>query len=124
MWTKFNMEAEEFNFATDSVTSAYYILRPENIESCFYLHRKTGMNEYLWMAKVMIEDLIKNCKTETAFASIRNVATLEKLNSMESFFFAETLKYAYLIFAPESVVDLNKIVFITEAHPFKIQKKK
>lgn len=124
MWTKFNMEPEEFNFANDSVTSASYILRPENIESCFYLYRKTGMNEYLWMAKVMIEDIIKNCKTEIAFASIKNVATLEKHNSMESFFFAETLKYAFLIFAPESVADLDKIVFNTEAHPFKIERKK
>jgi hypothetical protein len=41
---------------------------------------------------------------------------------MESFFFAETLKYAYLIFAPESALDLKKIVFTTEAHPLKIAK--
>ncbi len=124
MWTKFSMEPEEFNFANDSIISASYILRPENIESCFYLFRSTGMVEYLWMAKVMIEDILRHCKTETAFASIKNVSTLEKHNSLESFFFAETLKYAYLIFAPESAVDLSKVVFNTEAHPFKIEKKK
>ena len=124
MWTKFNMEPEEFNFSNDSITNASYILRPENIESCFYLYRKTRMAEYLWMAKVIIEDIIRNCKTETAFASIKNVSTLEKHNSMESFFFAETLKYAYLIFAPDSAADLDKLVFNTEAHPFKIDSKK
>lgn len=124
MWTRFNMEPEEFDFRKDSITSSYYILRPENIESCFYLYRTTEMLEYLWMAKVMIDDILKNCKTETAFASIKDVRTLEKHNSMESFFFAETLKYAYLVFAPNSAADLDKIVFNTEAHPFKIERKK
>jgi hypothetical protein len=120
MWTKFGMEPEEFNFKTDSISSAYYILRPENIESCFYLYRLTKDGKYLWMGKRMIQDIIKNCKTEEAFASIKNVRTNEKLNSMQSFFFAETLKYAYLLFAPDADFDLNKAVFNTEAHPFKI----
>ncbi|MGZ3974300.1 MAG: glycoside hydrolase family 47 protein [Flavisolibacter sp.] len=39
---------------------------------------------------------------------------------MQSFFFAETLKYAYLVFAPESALDLGKVVLNTEAHPLKI----
>ena len=119
MWTKFNMEPEEFNYKTDSVTSAYYILRPENLESCFYLYRLTGQLEYLWMAKVMTDDILNHCKTEAGFTSIKNVKTYEQSNSMESFFFAETLKYAYLVFAPSSAADLDKIVFTTEAHPFK-----
>jgi len=38
---------------------------------------------------------------------------------MESFYLAETLKYLYLIFAPEETFDLQKCVFNTEAHPFK-----
>ncbi len=119
MWTKFNMEPEEFNYKTDSVTSAYYILRPENLESCFYLYRLTGQYDYLWMAKVMTEDILNHCKTDAGFASIKNVKTYEQTNSMESFFFGETLKYAYLVFAPAEAADLDKIVFTTEAHPFK-----
>jgi hypothetical protein len=51
------------------------------------------------------------------------VLTFEKTNSMESFFFGETLKYAYLIFAPEATLDFKKVVLTTEAHPFKIEKK-
>lgn len=43
----------------------------------------------------------------------------EKMDSMESFYLAETLKYLYLIFAPEETFDLQKCVFNTEAHPFK-----
>lgn len=121
MWTHFNMEPEEFNYKTDSITSSYYILRPENLESCFYLYRLSHKNEYLWMAKKMVEDILDHCRTETGFASLKNVRTYEQANSMESFFFAETLKYAYLVFAPASAADLHKIVFTTEAHPFKIE---
>ncbi|MEO8769854.1 MAG: glycoside hydrolase family 47 protein [Ferruginibacter sp.] len=123
MWVRFNMEPEEYNYKTDSVSSAYYILRPENIESCFYLSRATEHAEYLWMAKTMTDNIIEHCKTETAFSALKDVRTFEKANSMESFFFAETLKYAYLVFAPASTVDLGKVVFNTEAHPFKIETK-
>jgi len=120
MWTHFNMEPEEFNFKTNSILSPYYILRPENLESCFYLYRFTNDEQYLWMAKRMVDDIITHCQTEAGFASLRNVKTYDKTNSMQSFFFAETLKYAYLIFAPPEVLDLDKFVFNTEAHPLKI----
>jgi len=123
MWTRFNIEPEEFNFMADTITSAYYILRPENLESAFYMYRLTGELKYLWQGKVMVDDIIRHCKTDEAFASLKNVQTFERSNSMESFFFGETLKYAYLIFAPESTLDLTKVVMTTEAHPFKIQKK-
>jgi hypothetical protein len=40
---------------------------------------------------------------------------------MESFFFAETMKYLYLLFDPDTPIDLlNKHVFNTEAHPVRI----
>jgi hypothetical protein len=120
MWTQFNMEPEEFDFKTNKIHSAYYILRPENLESCFYLHRTTHDDAYLWMGKRMVDDIVAHCKNDVGYASLKNVQTYEKTNSMQSFFFAETLKYAYLIFAPESALDLNKIVLNTEAHPFRI----
>jgi len=120
MWTKFNMEPEEFDFRTNKVLSAYYILRPENLESCFYLYRFTKDDHYLWMGKRMVDDIVEHCRNDVGYASLKNVLTYEKANSMQSFFFAETLKYAYLIFAPENTLDFQKAVFNTEAHPFKI----
>jgi hypothetical protein len=122
MWTNFNMEPEEFDFKTNKILSAYYILRPENLESCFYLYRYTKDDQYLWMGKTMVDDIIEHCKADVGFASLKNVETFEKTNSMQSFFFAETLKYAYLLFAPDDALNLKKIVFNTEAHPFKIMK--
>lgn len=122
MWTKYNIEPEEFNFKTGEVTSAYYVLRPENLESCFYLYRFTKDDVYLRMGKRMVDDILEHCKSDAGFASLKNVQTFEKANSMQSFFFAETLKYAYLLFAPVTQLDLNKVVFNTEAHPLTIRR--
>src|SRR5574338_1724855 len=119
MWTHFGIEPEEIDYINFEVKSPYYILRPENIESAFYLYRKTKNPKYLEMGKTFFDSIIKYCKIDEGFASIKNVKNKEKLDSMQSFFLAETLKYLYLIFAPEETLDLNKIVFNTEAHPLK-----
>ena len=119
MWTHFNLEPEEFNFRNDSVLYPEYPLRPENIESCFYLYRVTKNDEYLRMGELMIGDILEKCRTEAGYAAMKDVRKLTLTDSMESFFFAETLKYAFLLFAPESILDLSKVVFNTEAHPLK-----
>ena len=64
MWTRFNIEPEEFNFIADTIISAYYILRPENLESAFYMYRLTGELKYLWQGKVMVESIIDHCKND------------------------------------------------------------
>jgi ER degradation enhancer, mannosidase alpha-like 2 len=120
LWTKYGIEPEQFNFKADSIIWGNYVLRPENLESCFYLYRKTGKKQYLQMGQAMVNSLLKHCKTEAGFAQIKDVRTMVQEDSMESFFFAETLKYAYLLFAPAEKFDLSKWVFNTEAHPFKI----
>lgn len=122
MWTTFGIEPELFDFKKDSLLYASYVLRPENLESCFYLYRLTGDDTYLWMGKRMVDDIVTHCKTDAGFASLKSVLTKEKSNGMESFLFGETFKYAYLLFAPRKAIDLDKVVLTTEAHPFKIEK--
>lgn len=120
MWTRFNMEPEEFDFRKDSITHPGYPLRPENIESCFYLYRATGNTMYQVMGKCMVQDIIKNTRTDAGFAAVKDVRTLELSDSMESFFFAETLKYAWLLFQQKDQgYDLREGVFNTEAHFFR-----
>jgi len=121
MWTAFGIEPEEFDFRKDRITDPSYPLRPENLESCFYLYRTTHDQKYLSMGRRMVTDILEKCRTDAGYAAMKDVRTLELEDSMESFFFAETLKYAYLLFAPESAIDLNKVVFSTEAHPFLIR---
>jgi mannosidase alpha-like ER degradation enhancer 2 len=62
---------------------------------------------------------VRYCRTDTGYAALRNVETKEKTDRMESFFLAETLKYLYLLFAPPETLDLDKVVFNTEAHPIR-----
>ena len=38
---------------------------------------------------------------------------------MESFFLAETMKYLYLIQAPDATMPLDEVVLNTEAHPLR-----
>jgi len=57
------------------------------------------------------------CRTDVGYAALADVRSKKKTDSMESFFFAETLKYLYLLYAPESTLDFDTIVFNTEAHP-------
>ncbi|MEW6194332.1 MAG: GH92 family glycosyl hydrolase [Bacteroidota bacterium] len=119
MWTHFGIEPEEMNYETFEVNYADYVLRPEIIESAFYLYRYTKNPKYLGMGKTFYEGLVKYCKLDEGYASLKSVLSKKKRDPMESFFFAETLKYLYLIFAPEETLDLSKYVFSTEAHPIK-----
>jgi hypothetical protein len=71
------------------------------------------------MGIMYYNSLVKYCRTDDAYAALDNVQTKAKADSMESFFFAETMKYLYLLFAPESTLEFDKVIFNTEAHPLK-----
>lgn len=119
MWTLFGIEPEELDYAKMKIAFDGYALRPENIESAFYLYRFTGDPHYLEMGRTFFDGLVKYCRTDVGYAALRNVETKAKADSMESFFLAETLKYLYLLFAPRDTLDLTKFVFNTEAHPLR-----
>ena len=101
------------------MTSPGYPLRPEIIESAYYLWTLTGDPQYRRMGERFYKDLVRSCRTPDGFAHLKNVVTKEKADAMESFFFAETLKYLYLLFAEKSTLDLTRVVLNTEAHPLR-----
>jgi mannosidase alpha-like ER degradation enhancer 2 len=119
MWTTFGIEPEELDYSKMKIAYNGYALRPEIIESAYYLHHFTNDSRYLDMGHTFFDSLVKYCRTETAYCALRNVETKEKSDRMESFFLAETLKYLYLLFAPPETLDLTKFVFNTEAHPIR-----
>jgi mannosidase alpha-like ER degradation enhancer 2 len=119
MWQVHGIEPEEINYTTMKVTDAGYPLRPEIVESAYYLYHYTKDPKYRAMGKTMFDDLVKYCRTDDAYAGLKSVVTKEKTDYMHSFLFAETLKYFYLLFAPEKTLDFNKVVFNTEAHPIR-----
>jgi mannosidase alpha-like ER degradation enhancer 2 len=69
------------------------------------------------MGRAMFAAIVRHCRTETGYAALASVLTMEQADQMESFFLAETLKYAYLLFAPDGVLPYGSVVFNTEAHP-------
>ncbi|KAK1251688.1 hypothetical protein MKX07_007167, partial [Trichoderma sp. CBMAI-0711] len=103
------------------IQSRQYILRPEAIESVWYMYRITG--DPIWMEKgwKMFEATIRATRTEIANSAIDDVNSEEPglKDEMESFWLAETLKYYYLLFSEPSVISLDEWVLNTEAHPFK-----
>jgi mannosidase alpha-like ER degradation enhancer 2 len=119
MWNLAGIEPELLDYRTMTITDARYPLRPEIIESAYYLHRATGDPRYLEMGRVFFESLVGRCRTDAGYTVLANVATGEKGDLMPSYFLAETLKYLYLLFAPPETLDLEKVVFNTEAHPLR-----
>src|SRR5215213_7127805 len=119
MWRANGIEPEVFDYKTRKVEYASYPLRPEIVESTYYLYQYTKDPKYLAMGKEMFEDFVKYCRTDDAYAGLKSVVTKEKADYMHSFLFAETFKYFYLLFAPEKTVDFRKVVFNTEAHPIR-----
>ncbi|POS68658.1 glycosyl hydrolase family 47 [Diaporthe helianthi] len=110
--------AKGFRHARD----ARYILRPEAIESIFYLFRITGREELRETAWKMFQSVVKATETGLAYSAIKDVRAkgeTEKEDFMESFWTAETLKYFYLIFSPPDLISLDEWVLNTEAHPFR-----
>ncbi|RCI11309.1 hypothetical protein L249_7593 [Ophiocordyceps polyrhachis-furcata BCC 54312] len=107
-----------------SVDSASYILRPEAIESVWYMYRITG--DPTWMEKGwrMFESTVRATRTSIANSAVDDVLLSEPnpKDEMESFWIAETLKYYYLLFSEPDVISLDDWVLNTEAHPFKLSR--
>ena len=108
-----------------SVDDTRYGLRPEAIESVFVLYRITGDKKLLDKAWMMFESIVKHTSTEIGAAALKDCVNPDydsKTDRMESYWFAETLKYFYLIFSEPDVVSLDEFVLNTEAHPFRYRK--
>lgn len=101
----------------------HYLLRPETVESLFVLYHLTGDPVYREWGWEIFQAIEKHCRVKGGYGGIRDVRKPNPLteDKMESFFLAETIKYLYLLFDPDTPIDLlNKHVFNTEAHPMRI----
>ncbi|KAK4503868.1 hypothetical protein PRZ48_004783 [Zasmidium cellare] len=136
-WAWFNSSGQAYNPASENDAAALksaskrgfwiparvenWFSRPEPIESIWYAHRITGdprWAEYNWEIFKAINETSRN---RLAFAAVNNVDMPgggSMSDALDSFFFAEVLKYLYLTFTEPDVIDLSEWVFNTEAHPF------
>ncbi|XP_051893016.1 endoplasmic reticulum mannosyl-oligosaccharide 1,2-alpha-mannosidase-like isoform X2 [Pristis pectinata] len=97
------------------------LLRPETVESLFYMYRFTRDKKYQDWGWEIFQNFNKYTRVDTGgYTSINNVRSSENpepRDKMESFFLGETLKYFFLLFSDEfNLISLDKYIFNTEAH--------
>ena len=107
-----------YDYAADSIVNPYHQLNPEVLESAYYLYGATGDEAYRRWGHAYYDRLIDATRTDVAHAHLADVRTGEQDDEMATFFIAETLKYAYLLFGGAPEVSPATHVFTTEAHPF------
>ncbi|EFP05057.1 hypothetical protein CRE_03272 [Caenorhabditis remanei] len=112
---KFLPEAFTHDF---QVHWAEHPIRPEFVESTYFLYRATKDPHYLLVAKQIMDSINKYVKVPCGFAALKDIRTMVKEDQMESFVLSETFKYLYMIFTdPEDLVfDPDHYVLTTEAH--------
>lgn len=118
-WDFLNTKSLTLNTGEDEpVSLEWYPLRPEFIESTYYLYQATKDPLYLRIGEKILESFQKDFKVECGFAGYHDIRNDSKQNRMESFVLSETLMYLYLLFDEDNALnsDLNSI-FSTEGHP-------
>ncbi|GAU94660.1 hypothetical protein RvY_06391-2 [Ramazzottius varieornatus] len=93
-------------------------LRPEYIESAYFLYTATKDSFYLNVGKELVSSLEQYSRVACGYAALKDTGSGLHDDRMDSFFLAETLKYLYLLFSEPAdlLVDLHDYVFTTEAH--------
>jgi mannosidase alpha-like ER degradation enhancer 2 len=119
MWNLYGIEPEILDYKTMHVIAGSYRLRPEIVESAYYLYHYTGNSAYRQMGEKMFDDFVKYCRTEAGYAALADVISKKQLDEMESFVLAETFKYFYLLFVSPETLEFDNVIFNTEAHPLR-----
>ncbi|MGE5278318.1 MAG: glycoside hydrolase family 47 protein [Acidobacteriota bacterium] len=119
MWMLDGIEPELLDYRAMRVLEPAYALRPEIAESAYCLRRLTKDPRYLEMGRALFEGLLRHCRVDAGYTVLSDVAAKKKGDLMPSYFLAETLKYLYLLFAPDAALDFDRVVFNTEAHPLR-----
>lgn len=123
----------------------FFALRPETVESLFYMYRFTNDTKYRDWGWEIFENIQKYCRNANGYAGLRDITDVnsQQDDKQQSWFLAETLKvrrqrswellshthvflsrlqYLFLLFSPVEYIPLDQYVFNTEAHPIRIFK--
>ncbi|KAM9446189.1 mannosidase, alpha, class 1B, member 1b isoform 1-T2 [Clarias gariepinus] len=121
----FNMQPGSAQDVDVKPADRHNLLRPETIESLFYLYRFTKDKKYQTWGWEIFQNFNKYTRVEsggyTSINNVRDPKSPSPRDKMESFFLGETLKYFYLLFSDNfDLINLDTYVFNTEAHPLPI----
>lgn len=114
IWRKFGVLPERFNWQIKMPDVLFYPLRPEFIESTYFLYQATKNPFYLHVGRDILDNLntytrveydrqcscamhIDHIRFRCGFATVHDVRDKTLEDRMESFFLSETCKYLYLV---------------------------
>ncbi|KAK9793227.1 hypothetical protein WJX73_006594 [Symbiochloris irregularis] len=106
-----------------SKAERYLSLAKDLTYTCWQMYDRhaTGLApEFVHWAWSMFEAFEKHCRVAAGYAGLRDVNLGGNDNTMQSFWIAETLKYAYLLHSPTDLLPLDQWVLNTEAHPIRV----
>ncbi|XP_020092701.1 alpha-mannosidase I MNS4 isoform X2 [Ananas comosus] len=124
VWKRYGFTPEGFNLATSNIQNGQrsYPLRPELMESTYWLFKATRDPRYLDAGRDMVASLQYGARCPCGYCHIEDVESHKQDDHMESFFLAETVKYLWLLFdlaiGPDNIVENGpyKYIFSTEGH--------
>ena len=126
LWSRYSAIPERWSMASGDIEHglAWWLGRPEFIESNYYIYRATQDPWFLHVGEMAIQDIKRLCWVPCGLSGLQDVRTGERNNRMESFFLGETTKYLHLLFDPEHPLNSldEPFVFSTEGHPLLIPK--
>ncbi|CCC67201.1 hypothetical protein NCAS_0A06430 [Naumovozyma castellii] len=123
LWNTFGGIPERWQFDSigvwDTLPLPWYPLRPEFIESTYYLYRATKDPFYLNIGHHILNDFKYRFRFMCGFAGRQDLQYDTVQDRMETFVLSETLKYLYLLFDEENELNHSSenVIFSTEAHP-------
>lgn len=109
---------EAFTLSDFQVHWGQHLMRPEFIESTYFLYKATGDEHYLEVGMQVMRSLQKFTRTKCGWAAVKDVRTGTQEDRMDSFVLAETFKYLYLLFSSKKdlIINIDDFIFTTEAH--------
>uniref|UniRef100_A0A8C2AUS3 alpha-1,2-Mannosidase n=1 Tax=Cyprinus carpio TaxID=7962 RepID=A0A8C2AUS3_CYPCA len=121
----FNLQSSNGRDIDVKPADRHNLLRPETVESLFYMYRFTKDSKYRDWGWDILQSFNKYTRVPsggyTSIGNVRDPVNPAPRDKMESFFLGETLKYLFLLFSDDSeLISLDKYIFNTEAHPLPI----
>ncbi|TFK32630.1 glycoside hydrolase family 47 protein [Crucibulum laeve] len=99
-----------------------YLLRPETVESIYYMWKTTGDIKWRERGYGIFQAIEQYCKTAYGYTTLSSIDSYPHIqgDNQPSWFLAETLKYFYLLFDDSDLLPIDEWVFNTEAHPLPV----
>ena len=94
MWCAYKKKNQDM-----SVGTSWNILRPETVESLFYLWRITGNKTYQEWGWNIFQAFEKNSRIESGYVGLKDVCTLHS-------------RFFYLLFCEEALVDVKTVKLV------------